>query len=135
MEEVCIKFETSKLAKEKNFHWDQLILPDYKIIKGVKLPRGGYTCYDKNGKEICPKRYNANNFHYSRPTQALLAKWLREVHNIHIEIHYFTNQPVGDENWEHAYQCFIDNKDIHLYFKTYEKALEVGLFNALKLIK
>lgn len=64
-------------------------------------------------------------------TQSLLQRWLREKHNIHIgtvcnnlqdllfssEIIY-----IGD--------CLVTNTH-----KTYEKALEEGLYEALKLIK
>ena len=60
MQESLITFETSKLAKEKGFNIDQVIIHSYNkgleesLIKGI--------------------------------SQSLLQKWLREVHNIDIVI-------------------------------------------------
>lgn len=64
------------------------------------------------------------------PTQSLLQKWLRDVHNIYVRVdsvsinsHYF---------WIRIFPHYISfGKNV----KTYEDALEVGLFEALKLIK
>ena len=73
MEDTHITFETAKLAKEKGFNIYTLTKFDYQ----------GET-------ESCDlKEFNfwvLEGGHYSRPTQTLLAKWLREEHNIHIEI-------------------------------------------------
>ena len=68
-----------------------------------------------------------------RPTQSLLQKWLREEHNIHIEIsrEYIKGKIIG-------YDCIIDYEEgiIDLETKSiYEEALEQGLLEALKLIK
>ena len=69
---------------------------------------------------------------YSAPTQSLLRKWLRDNHNIDIEIR------VGVVN-EKYYVLLLKDKlplDIKVgrYFKTYEKALEKGLLIGLKQI-
>ena len=74
---------------------------------------------------------------YSIPTQSFLQKWLREVHDIHFEI-----KPVFEVNEIRPYNIVIFK---NLYGKnfeyriigaedTYEKTLEVGLQEALKLI-
>ena len=72
--------------------------------------------------------------HYAKPTQSLLAKWLREEYNIDINI-ITKHKDLGK-----FYGGFIDtnnkiNKSIGSNYKTYEEALEIGLQEALKLIK
>lgn len=66
------------------------------------------------------------------PTQSLLQKWLREEHNIKVESlfntlsnDYYINIVYNENN---ILRRFIGT------YKTYEQALEVGLYEALKLI-
>lgn len=122
MEESLITPETAKLAKEKGFNiavWDY-----FKII----------TISAKIIEDCVPNRQNFNNISdtiFNRPTQSLLQKWLREVHNIHINMK--------------SYDIIINNKSESFYivhvqhfkeeYKSYEEALEIGLQEALKLIK
>ncbi len=60
-----------------------------------------------------------------------LQKWLREKHNIIISVMFELN----------TYEIYIDNGydvgsfGLNKVWKTYEEALEAGLFEALKLIK
>jgi len=70
------------------------------------------------------------------PTQNLLQRWLREKHNIHIALNN------DDLNWN--YQLFdltqCNEEYNHLTgsfagYKSYEEALEEGLYQALTLIK
>lgn len=72
-------------------------------------------------------------FRYSKPiTLSLVTKWLREVHGIHIailpkmlpsnEIKYYIFKGKIKINWTGLYN-------------TYEEALELGIFEALQLIK
>ena len=75
-----------------------------------------------------------------RPTQALAARWLREVHRIVVDVTFIP--PLFDEvNW----QYFIGNMDDMVWegyfepserkYATYEAAFEDGLREAIKLIK
>jgi hypothetical protein len=71
------------------------------------------------------------------PTQSLLQKWLREVHEISVES---TSCWWDDGKKEFEYNVY--KKDLGgdspcslSVFKTYEEALEVGLQEALKLIE
>jgi hypothetical protein len=60
------------------------------------------------------------------PTQSLLQKWLREVHNIFITVNI------------NLYCAIFHNKDFYMvtdYYNSYEEVLEVGLQEALKLIE
>ena len=106
MDEQLISFETSKLAKEKGCNLENCTC-------------GGYPeciCSDK------------------RISQSLLAKWLREKHDIDVIINTYRNQN------QKYYKYFISEKSKNLikseeYYDTYEEAYEIGLQEALKLIK
>lgn len=116
MTDQLVSFETAKLAKEKGFniqtiHWyDQT--ETLNPIKGIR----GSMCYTNEG--------------YA-PTQSLLQRWLREVHDIHICIEVYEDNTyeagiISDliqEEWE---------DDVS--FSTYEEALEWALQECLKLI-
>ena len=106
MEEQLISFETAKLAKEKGCNLENCTC-------------GGYPeciCSDK------------------RISQSLLAKWLREKYDIDVIINTYRNQN------QKYYKYFISEKSKNPikseeYYDTYEEAYEIGLQEALKLIK
>jgi hypothetical protein len=123
-----VEFKTAKLANEKGFElktkkvWlskDSMLEP----ISGTH-PNELYSGY----AEDC--------IIYPRPIQSLLQKWLRDVHNIHINV-----CPHGD------YKLFLveiyhpTETNISGYTpiegvrgNTYEEALELGLQKGLELI-
>lgn len=112
MKEQLISFDTAKLAKEKGFN----IWTEYQYV-------------ERNGNIIVSKDH-ISEIDEPAPTQSLLQKWLREVHNIHIEIR---------KEWEDGiylgFEYLIEEEDGNtqgLTYKTYEEALEVGLYQALK---
>jgi len=123
MEEQLIEFETAKLAKEKGF----------------KIPCDGRWWIEpasdwKFSKQGAVKCNNSSDDSIARPTQSLLQKWLREVHNIdvyaqpvrftgYIEIGYYTYSVMGE----------IPVKNYR--YNSWEEALEVGLLEGLKLIE
>ena len=127
MEEQIVNLETAKLAKEKGFdcntgksYMSNGIIFEHEIVK-----------HDKH-------------FPFA-PTQSLLQKWLREVHKIDaqayatasgyaavIEKSYFTDDVSGGtliSNLNHRGPSDSGQ------WETYEKALEYGLQEALKLVK
>lgn len=113
IEEELVTFETAKLAKEKGFN----------IFTGKAWIK-------KEGQEIffVPVYTGVTNgIDYHAPTQSLLQKWLREVHNIKLCISW-----TETDNW--LYEINHKQEGISGY-NTYEEALEKGLFQALKLIK
>ncbi len=136
MEDQLISFETAKLAKEKGF----IEQYQYKIVLGksyfnaVSVDEGNEQWYVIGEQDIYKSNTWDDNWILA-PTQALLQRWLREVHSIEIEIYPFTSQPVDEEVWPKAYQALVEYSAIHPYFKTYEEALDAALINALKLIK
>ena len=131
MEEELILFETAKLAKEKGF--------DIPVLYAFDDDNGQITssyCKDVFDR----KNYNTSGYKCSRPTQSLLQKWLREIHNIDIEIFKACNK---DSSW---YRVYIKQNDKVVWnpaqlqnesmqYKKYEQAIEVVLFESLKLIK
>ena len=123
MEDTLIKFETAKLAKEKLF-------PQSRKAKGKFRDDGSTENLGIGGAMI-----DTCKEWYERPTQSLLAKWLRERYNIHV-----TSQ-IGNLDFINTYHYEIRYVDKNKFmckvngnFKTYEEALEIGLQKALNLI-
>ena len=132
MKETLITFETAKLAKNKGF--------DFKVYKEEKI-------YDKLGYLLKPEDEVFPGVEYfPAPTQSLLQKWLREVHEIIVEVevgfdiedgeivYYFTpfikrKESIEFVKYSGLLTSMFENKTI------YEEALELGLQGALKLIK
>ena len=140
MKEQLISFETAKLAKEKGFS----IICDYvydivadevnPVITRNQQPSGNFLSY----------------FHdrfISTPTQSLLQKWLREVHQIYVQIEtdqttypkfcYSIARFIGNPNnlsekeWYWDKLPYNENWSLH---RKYEEALEEGLQEALKMV-
>lgn len=116
MKEQLVSFDTAKLSKEKGF-------------------KNSSRCYDGSGYLLKVIKNHSNNsmqrFRFEAPTQSLLQKWLREIHDIHIEVCHDSG----------PYALFVFGKGDakpkynNYEFNTYEEALEEGLQEALKLIK
>jgi len=74
IEEAYVSFETAKLLKEKGF--------DEPCV----------WAYDPNGASFAksysePKNSELNEYEYSKPTQQMAMRWLREVYKIFIEVY------------------------------------------------
>ena len=126
MEEQLISFETAKLAKEKGFPQEP---------NRLKIPYYNYKGEFKGDVKDWLRKYlrkedTSDVESVSAPTQSLLAKWLREEHNIHLIA--YKNINIDGYDW-----CYITTDGITNInsYKTYEEALEAGLQEALKLIK
>ena len=135
MEDIRIPFKTAKLAKEKGFNiftdvcFANTPNSDNKQYKKIKLHHShSVGSADSFGNILTIVAY--------APTQSLLAKWLREEHNLHISI-----------NVGLPHNCFImyysnvikfgkhhKSKFKSEFYKTYEEAYEIGLQESLKLI-
>lgn len=160
MKEQLISFETAKLAKEKGFN-------EYCKLQYVETLEHTIESHH-NGNEYTISHVLPRPLYISHlsehdipicnaPTQALLQKWLREIHNIHVCVNPYTNPAKGVDII--YYELFLSHKDnsfegslnnsclrlteslktkkpsyVGLY-NTYELALEEGLKNALNLIK
>lgn len=124
MKEQLITFETAKLTREKGFD----------------IPTNGRYYWDyqwKLSKKGATKCDNSDEDSYSAPTQSLLQRWLREIHNLFINVYF---DPIT-----HYHYCKIDrwnDKPIYVLnkldgasqpeFTSYEDAMEKGLKKALK---
>ena len=132
MEDTLIGFETAKLAKEKGY--DNKLLTYYKN----DLEKGDYLFEEliKNQTEWISNfqsKYEYDKNISVAPSQSLLQKWLREVHNIIVFVAPLIPycKEFGVTIYSNKYIC---EKDLAFY-NQYEKALEIGLQEALKLIK
>ena len=137
MKEQLISFETAKLAKEKGVKLD---------INGLYWEDGSY---DSGENALVYEEFQDV---MSAPTQSLLQKWLREVHNCFIDILPHRDGDSKNKQWKNKEDVFwtvevdyygknfeiklTNNADFTQHFnKSYEEALEIGLYQALKLIK
>jgi len=122
MNEQLISFKTAKLAKENGFElsyvnddWEYHYTDDGKLLK--------------------------RNIITMVSTQSLLQKWLREQHKIEVNISWEQNM-----GWFYIIAWLYESNDMikleldDIYnmkseYKTYEEALEDGLYQAIDLIK
>jgi hypothetical protein len=137
IEEEYISFETAKLAKGKGF--------DENVQKAYIEHKGKYNI-ETNGnisEVLFPENYYFNsdpcyyydewNIPYSKPTQSLLARWLREKYDIYVNVIYI----------HHGFCWIAEIENLINYqtpyhtngYGTYEKAMEAGLQEALKQIE
>jgi hypothetical protein len=124
MTEELITLETAKLLKEKGFneYCKDIIREDNgRMMQSVfrtnkDLPKGAY----------------------SRPTQSIAAKWLRETKNLHISIIRnacgYGYDICKADNGTHITDGIFKGPNDGGQWDTYEEALEVGIQEALKLI-
>ena len=124
MKEQLIDLYTAKLAKDRGFlepcfHYFSMEGDEKQFMEdGLYFPSMG-----ENGRLIL------------RPTQSQLQKWLREKYEIYIEI-------LLDQTTYPKFACeithFLNYEFIHIeqpdwsLYRTYEEALEIALFKALK---
>jgi len=122
MRETLITFETAKLAKEKGFNW------------GSKCyySDGSFQDREKLDNYNHPMFIDGDDYLVSAPTQSLLQKWLREVHNLHIGVEPETFNSETDYISE---IIMLPRNFLKYRGKTYEEALEIALKSALILIK
>lgn len=123
--EQYVTFETAKMLKKAGFD-----IPCERLFLKDGCP--GITAEKENHNDVT---CNA----YSRPTQQLAARWLREVHDITVDV--FFNPPKEEKPWN----FFVGNIEDMFWagdfipsdkrYGTYEEALEEGLRKALLIIK
>ena len=126
MKDELVGFEVAKLAKEKGLtSYDFDYCPD--------------LCYNKKG--YCYKSEGwIEDDYFCAITQALLQKWLRDKHKINVNGFIFgwsdltfANHCKVNFNEGDFWEWFVPTKGKDNL--SYEEALEIGLQEALKLIK
>ena len=138
MEEQLISYDTAVLAKEKGFNtrvWTCYSLKYKDLMSTYDLNNisceGGFD-FDDFFRDYNNAPTLEQYFEYSlisAPTQSLLQKWIRERHNIHINV-YFSSGLYWLEYRDN--ERFLSKLGLKYY--SYEEALEDGLQEALKLI-
>ena len=148
MKDELITYETARLAKEMGY-----AIPTIKYYVKPSNKKGGYIkqgieynehdcdCFhndyvefDWNLNTEISKQLQSpypNKYHKSQcsaPTQSLLQKWLREKHDIIVEVH---SQYMPNSTYKYGVKV---KHEFYDSFNTYEDALEEGLQQALKLI-
>lgn len=147
MEDTIISLETAKLAKEKGFksntqanYW--ILAKDHSENYKNKLPIDWNKVFlAKNSQELenftyIDEKHEHNVYHVlSIPTQSLLQKWLREIHNIHILVDFdYSKKCFNYHIWWLKTSTYWDDQWWYINSKTYEEGLEIGLQEGLKLI-
>lgn len=145
IQEQRILLQTAKIAKDRGFNYgthgsytvylvDQ-VDPDYPEGGGAFSMTKGEVEFDDgyflNNEKVCD--YTCETYAmYAAPTQTLLAKWLRETHDIHVEI-YCNASGWG---WILTKTDGTTIKEIQddTFFENHEIAMEIGLNQALELI-
>ena len=141
IQEQLIDFNTAVLAKEKGFN---IPLSTWYDEKGILIDENSdyhmSYMYDNGG---LPYSINTLNI-FIAPTQSVLQKWLREIHNCIIEITFYGYNITSVKDIKYEIEIDYYGKDFNLTgdssdysssdYDTYEEALEVGLFQALLLL-
>jgi hypothetical protein len=133
-----IKLETAKLAKEKGFnipvhyHYTETPVNDLELLVHPDDPQlgQGWKLVNYNDKVfVYPK--------YSAPYQFELQKWLRDVHNIYVDVNSIVMLRDSKRLFGgHVNGNFrpLSRHIIACSHSTYEEALEQTLIEALKTI-
>lgn len=122
IEESYVSFETARLLKEAGFD----------------VPcTSQYTENEFAWENLRKTDFNKSDYVFSRPTQALAARWLREAHGIHVgsDMAYIK---LMEGKWMYLIRFTDDCGNPYCsvgWFDRYEEALETGLREAIKLIK
>ena len=132
--EDYVSFETAKLLKEKRFD----VYGNGSFNSGIEV----FAEYSPSGalnKCIASKPHQKA---YPAPTLQMACKWLREVHNIHIELNWEKgNQLYSFQIWKTGkYQPEISSLDLWRIYKddnyigewNYEQACKKAIKYALK---
>lgn len=122
IEEQFVSFDTAKLLKEAGFnepcHNSYDNVNGFRWFKiGESTPKGWVPC----------------------PTQALAARWLRDVHHINVYA-CFDYERFDERKWFFTREHTMVNDDSAVYcsitsYNSYEEALEAGLKHGLELVK
>ena len=126
--EDYVSFEIAKLLKEKGF---DVPCDSYYIYFESNV-----TLYKGHLPEFSDSNINHNKYddRISRPSQSLALKWLREVHNIYIDILTYTTGKNIQFRWV-GYEkgrLFSQEEGKTIYFDSYEQAVEAALLYVLK---
>lgn len=126
MEEQIVSLKVAKLLEEHNFcngssHY-------YSNIFSEQLHKNDDGVLYLNGLDV--------NY-IEAPTQSLVQKWLREEHNMFVECYHnnLLTERIHGVKYGRYNMSIYEHSMFNMFgFDTYERALEEGLKQALKLI-
>ena len=126
IEESYVSFDTARMLKEAGFEANLK-------TRYVEEEKDEWAFWESGTKR---SDYNYFDDTISCPTQALAARWLREVYNVAIYSLYDDDM----EQWFYVVDAFTKNPVINGFqsgseYDDYESAFEDGLREAIKLIK
>lgn len=130
--EQYVSFDTAKMLKEAVFREPcrGLYLPNPKEGK-YKLTLCILGDYDETNDDIYESGdYYGYGDYYLAPTQALAARWLREVHKIDIIVDVYNKNYYCCNIYQNKHLMIIKN----IVNANYDEVLENGLQEALQLI-
>ena len=142
IEESYVSFDTAKLLKEAGFD-----VPCRGIYRAYRSGYSVFREYDRKNTKYDLFRNAVDGFQYEylAPTQALAARWLREVNGIHVSSNIFmdsANDSDGKtvEEWTFWSYDLFDNsgriiEESDDRYDRYEESIEAGLKHSLELIK
>lgn len=137
MQEQIVSYDVAILAKEKGF--DEVCRKVFNTEREISS-FSGYALMQGFNKNSTVHLYDTNSeefeypsLHCTAPTQALLQKWLREVHCIHFHIYYDNTRKWGIDVYsiaselEEGYCAGLLTQPLQFEgITTYEEALEIG---------
>lgn len=136
MNDELVGIKVAKLAKEKGFNEKC----KFRFFEGKGELEEQVTSDRKSFRvmEVSLTHFREMEIHYTlRPTQSLLSRWLREVHNIVTEVLVFNKGFLEKDKFCYQWRVYDKSEEwfTGLEYKTYELALEDCLLEALKLLK
>lgn len=128
IEESFVRFNTAKLLKEVGFD-----VPCRGVYITDRIGYYEFREYDnkQTTDDLCRNIKDGFQYEYLAPTQALAARWLREVHNIDVMVDVYNRDYYVCNVYKNKHLMIIRN----IVTSSFEKALEEGLCEAIKLIK
>lgn len=126
--EQYVTFETARLLKEAGFNC--------RVKRYFRMP--DFSSEPKEMSLLNAMNINMEPMSYSCPTQALAARWLREIHNLHVKCHHIHEV----DKWyydvtliSHDHKTWNTCMEVSgVDFSQYEECFEKGLQDALRLI-
>ena len=121
IEESYVSFETAKMLKEAGFEANLK-------TRYVEEEKNEWAFWDSGAKR---SDYNYFDDIIACPTQSLAARWLREAHNIDVMVEVYNRDYYAYNVYKNKHLMIIRN----IVTSSFEKVLEEGLCEAIKLIK
>ncbi len=132
MKEQLVTFETAKVLYEVGFNWECPYAYDDSGRTDSCVDQTGEGYF--NEEDILTARENEYMV-WLAPTQSLVQKWLRETHDIYIEVCSFKYKIKELNSLPRKFWFNIDGTYSKESYGSWEKALEEGLMEGLNKLK